>query len=99
MTDWLTSMSVASYNDIQAKWADNSKDPTKSAPINEYFQSGAMTQFAGAEDPINAWMWKHHPLIAYLDVNAWGKHIYVSGRNVAIGSSSAALLLFLLLRG
>ena len=97
MTDWLTNMSIASYDDIQTKWnAHPNNDPTKASRLDEYFQAGAYTQFAGLEDPVNAWMWKNHPMIAYLDIPVWGKHMYVCGKNVAIGSSIAALMLYVI---
>ena len=95
MTDWLHNLSVSTSTNLQTMYAADA-----GLYSQEYAQSTDLANYQGMRDPMNAWMWKHHPLKAYFQIEAFGKTnpIFVTGKQALIGTSVASLVLFMLMK-
>ena len=95
MTDWLHNVSVSSMTNMQTMYAANAGIYSQ-----EYAQSTDLANYQGTRDPMNAWMWKHHPLKAYFQIEAFGESnpIFVTGKQALIGTSVASVVLYVLMK-
>ena len=92
MTDWLHNLSVSTSTNLQTMYAADA-----GVYSQEYAKSTDRVNYNGMRDPMNAWMWKHHPLNAYFQIEAFGPSnpIFVTGTQVLIGTSVTGLVLYM----
>ena len=86
MANWL---GTTTSDNIQLGWVNSG-----GTNYFEQYQSATdASLFAGQEDAINAWMWRHHPLRAYFKISTMGQTAFVSGKQslIALAVASGAL--------
>ena len=93
MSDWVHNLSVSTSTNLQKMYAANSGIYSQ-----EYAQSTDLANYYGAKDQMNAWMWKHHPLQAYFQLEPFGASspIFVTGKQALIGTSVAGIILYVM---